>query len=203
MRQPGRDPVRALPDDYQEIHHFSINQRSILLRLNLLSLVPLVLGGLLAFGAWLVYHEELGAPLVLEGLPDRLPSGVGLALVLLVLPLHELVHGLAIQHYGHRPRYGIKLMVLFATSDGAYFRRDEFVWIALAPLVVITAAGLVTLAFLPRDLGYWVALAVTLNAAGAIGDLWMTVIALRFNASVLIRDEEDSMRVFAASSAPA
>jgi hypothetical protein len=38
---------------------------------------------------------------------------------------------------------------------------------------------------------------VVVNAAGAIGDLWMTSVALRYDSSVLIRDEEDSMRIFA------
>ena len=123
----------------------------------------------------------------------------GLASALIVLPLHEWIHGLLIARYGHKPRYGVKLMVLFATSDGALFRRREFIRIALAPLTVITAVGCLIMLFLPFGLAYWVALAVVLNAGGAIGDLWMTAIALRYDLSALIRDEEDSMRIFAAS----
>lgn len=194
-------PITILPDNYREAHYISINQRGMLLWLNVMSLIPLVVGGLLIFGVWLVYHEELGGPLAINALPENVPSWLGLVLVLLVLPLHELMHGLAIQHYGHRPRYGFKLMVLFATSDGAYFRRGEFIRVALAPLVLISAAGLVVMVFLPKDLGYWVALAATLNAAGAIGDLWMTAVALRFDRSALIRDEEDSMRIFTQAAA--
>lgn len=194
-------PITILPDNYREAHYISINQRGMLLWLNLMSLIPLVVGGLLIFGVWLVYHEELGGPLAINALPENVPSWLGLVLVLLVLPLHELMHGLAIQHYGHRPRYGFKLMVLFATSDGAYFRRGEFIRVALAPLVLISAAGLVVMVFLPKELGYWVALAATLNAAGAIGDLWMTAVALRFDRSALIRDEEDSMRIFTQAAA--
>jgi hypothetical protein len=87
--------------------------------------------------------------------------------------------------------------VLFATSDGALFRRDEFIQVALAPLVVITTVGGLLMLFLPFGLAYWVGLAVVLNAGGAIGDLWMTTIALRYDPSILIRDEEDSMRIFA------
>jgi hypothetical protein len=126
-----------------------------------------------------------------------MPSQLGLLLVVLILPLHELIHGVVIARYGHKPRYGVKLFVLFATSDGALFRRNEFVRIALAPLVVISAVGSAIMLFLPFGLGYWIALAITLNAAGAIGDLWMTAVALRYDPSALVRDEADSMRIFA------
>jgi hypothetical protein len=191
------DPVMALPPHYREVHYMSINERGVLLWLNLLSLVPLAIGALLVFGALLIYHEELGSPLIVNSLPDSLPAPLGIAFVLMVLPMHEWLHGLMIARYGHRPRYGVKLFVLFATSDGALFRRGEFIRIALAPLTVITVFGSVIMLFLPFGLAYWVALAVILNAGGAIGDLWMTAIALRHDPSVLIRDEEDSMRIFA------
>ncbi len=42
----------------------SINEHGVLLWLNLLSLVPLAISALIVFGALLVYHEELGSPLV-------------------------------------------------------------------------------------------------------------------------------------------
>ena len=197
MRNRSANPVRALPPDYREVRYMSINERGVLLWLNVMSLVPLMIGGLLVFGLLLVYHEALNAPLAIAALPESMPSQLGLLLVVLILPLHELVHGVVIARYGHKPRYGVKLFVLFATSDGALFRRNEFVRIALAPLVVISIVGSVIMLFLPFGLGYWIALAITLNAAGAIGDLWMTAVALRYDSSALVRDEADSMRIFA------
>jgi hypothetical protein len=196
------DPVLALPPDYREVHYMSINERGVLLWLNVMSLVPLAISGLLVFGALLVYNEELGSPLVINALPDTIPALAGLAGVLLVLPLHEWIHGLIITQCGHRPRYGVKLFVLFATSDGALFRRNEFIRVALAPLIVITAMGCLLMLFLPFGLAYWAGMAVVLNAGGAIGDMWMTAIALRYDPSILIRDEEDSMRIFAQASGP-
>ncbi len=88
--------------------------------------------------------------------------------------------------------------MLFATSDGALFRRDEFIRVALAPLVVISTMGGDDHAVSAvRAWPIGLALAVVLNAGGAIGDLWMTTIVLRYGPSALIRDEEDSMRIFA------
>jgi hypothetical protein len=196
MPNAKSDPIRELPPTYQQVHYMSINERGMLIWLNLMSLIPLAISGLLVFGTLMIY-QDLGSPLTIDGLPDSVPPLIGLGLALIVLPLHEWIHGLAIAHFGHQPRYGIKLFVLFATSDGALFRRDEFIKIALAPLLAISLVGGMIMLFLPFGLAYWVGLAVVLNAAGAIGDLWMTSVVLRFGPSTLVRDEEDSMRVFA------
>ncbi|NDJ78388.1 MAG: DUF3267 domain-containing protein [Chloroflexi bacterium] len=196
MLNETTNPITTLPANYREARYMSVNERGVLVMLNLLSLIPMAISGLVVFGGLLVYHEELEAPLVLGFLPDKIPSTLGIVLILLVLPLHEWIHGQVIRLCGHKPRYGVKWMVLFATSDGAYFRRNEFIRIALAPLVVISLGGLLLMPFLPYGLAQWFALAVMLNAAGAIGDLWMTAVALGFDASALIRDEEDSMRIF-------
>jgi hypothetical protein len=197
MLRRAAQPVTMLPPNYREVHYMSVNEHGVLLWLNVLSLIPMVISGLLVFGALLVYHEEIGAPLVISALPDDIPSWLGGVLVLMVLPLHEWIHGQVIRRCGHRPRYGVKLFVLFATSDGALFRRDEFIRVAMAPLAVISAVGALIMLFLPLGIARWIALAVIVNAAGAIGDLWMTTIALRYDRSSLIRDEEDSMRIFA------
>ena len=194
-----RQPITALPENYRETRYLSINQRGVLLWLNIVALALFAVSAALVFSLGRFYHDTLDAPLVIEGLSFTLPTWLGLLLALLVLPLHEWIHGLAIQQCGHRPRYGVKLVALFATSDGAYFRRSEFVRIALAPLVVISAAGLLLMLFLPSDLGHWIALAITFNAAGAIGDLWMAAIVLRYPPSALIQDEEDSIRIFTES----
>lgn len=196
MRQHTVDPIRALPDDYREVRYISVTEGWRLIWLNILSLLPLFGSGLIVFGL-LIFYNSLGAPLVIDSLPSELPAGLGLIIVLLVLPLHELVHGLFITRFGHKARYGVKMTVLFATADGAFFRRNEFIQIALAPLVIISLIGLTLMLFLPAQLAQWIALAVVVNAAGAIGDLWMTAIALRFDSSALIQDQEDCMRVFA------
>ena len=68
--------------------------------------------------------------------------------------------------------------------------------VALAPLAVISLVGLALMPFLPGELALWIGVAVVVNAAGAIGDLWMTSVALHFDPSALIQDLEDGMRIF-------
>ncbi len=196
MRARRTAPITTLPADYREVRRFSVSKGSVLITLNILSFFPLIISGLLVFGLLMIYHAELDAPLVIHALPDDIPRGIGITLIILVLPLHEWIHGLWIARYGHKARYGAKWFVLFATSDNALFRRDEFIQIALAPLVLISAGGIASMVFLPVGLAEWVALAVTINAAGAIGDIWMTAIVMRYETHALIRDEETSMRIF-------
>jgi hypothetical protein len=118
-----------------------------------------------------------------------------------VLPLHEAVHGAAIAYFGHTPRFGMKLDkgVLYAMAENALFRRDEYVVVALAPLIAITVAVMALMLIVPDWLVYPLALAAVMNGGGAIGDLWSVAQLRRYPRAALIRDEADGFRVYAPS----
>ncbi|MBN8619783.1 MAG: DUF3267 domain-containing protein [Anaerolineae bacterium] len=193
------DPVvYQLPSDYQQVYHLQLLEKGKYLLINLLALIPLVIS-LIVMGLW------WGLVLRVRG---SVPGGLGadwpwwfwlIAIFVLIVVIHEGLHGLAIRWAGHKPRFGMILSkgAFYATADGAYFWRNDFVVIALAPIVVMTLAGMLLVWLLPDTAGYYVALGVVLNAANAIGDLWMTVVVLHFPASVLVQDEADSIRIFA------
>lgn len=168
-----------------------------MLWLNALSLVLFAVS-LPLFLGWLLFYHALGAPLVMLGLPNHFSPLIGLGITVLVFILHEWIHGLAIQYYGHTPRYGIKPLkgVLFATADQAYFWRDQYLVVMLAPLVVISLLGIVLSLVFPAGAAFWLMLAGAMNVAGATGDVWMAYHTLRFDREQLFRDEEDGMRVF-------
>lgn len=192
-----RHPITTLPDDYIEVQHLVLTEPRLLLILNLVGIVPLI-AALLGM-AW---YWALIAPLRPSILPDHAPLPDILMIVLvfvITLPLHELLHGLAILWVGHKPRYGMKLDkgVLYATADNALFRRDEYLIVALAPLVAITLAALLLLWIVPNGWVYWMSLGVVLNAGGAIGDLWVAGALLRQPRDVIVRDEADGYRAFA------
>ena len=182
--------IRHLPEGWQETRRVVLTDDRLLARLNLLALIPLGLSAILMF-AWsvLVYGLRGGIP---PG-PD-IPWGLALVLAIFgVLPVHELVHAAFIRGIGHTPRLGFKWDkgVLYATADQALFTRNQYVTVALSPLVVISAAGALGLLVLP--LGWWwtVALAVIFNAGGAIGDLWVSAQVVKAPRSALVRDTED------------
>jgi hypothetical protein len=188
-------PIRELPPGYTEVRYVSLTEGRRLLWLNLLSLLPL-LASLLLMAVWTV----IIAPIRQVPPSDfSLPWWASVILVLvIVLPLHELLHGIAITLTGHPARYGMKLDkgVLYATSDGALFRRNEYLFIALAPLVGITLLCLGLSLVAPDWLYTLLVMAVVLNAGGASGDLWSVGVLLRYPRRVLVRDEQDGFRIF-------
>jgi hypothetical protein len=190
-------PIHTLPDDYTEVKHLVATEQRTLLWLNAASLIPLVIA-LLFMGWWWAFVRQLRGPYS-TAFSESL-SGLIAVIVVVIVTFggHELAHGLAIRWAGHRPRFGIALQkgVLYATADGAYFPRNHFVIIALAPLVLLTLIGMIVMAFVPDSIGYYVGLIVVLNAAGSIGDLWMSAEVLRHPPDTLVRDEADSIRIY-------
>ena len=192
----AKKPITELPADYAEVQYVVLTEPRLLVRLNLLGLIPLIAGIMLLalYWSWI-------APLRPSILPERAPLPDVLMIVLvfvITLPLHELLHGVAIKWVGHTPKYGMKLDkgVLYATADKALFRRDEYLIVALTPLVAISLAVLLLLWIVPNGLVYWLSLAAILNAGGAIGDLWAAGVIVRHPRSVVVRDEADGFRVF-------
>lgn len=189
--------VSQLPDTYEEKIFMRLTEARLLLVLNLAAVGVLVIAAVLFFGWLYFYHRVLGGILVVVNPSDVSPIVLGLLLVAMILG-HEWLHGLAIQYYGHPVRYGMKWLKLtpYATSDAALFERNQFIGVALAPLVGIGLIAWLISWVAGPVLGTWMGMIAALNAAGSIGDIWMTRLALRFAPDVLIRDEEDGMRVF-------
>jgi hypothetical protein len=149
--------------------------------------------GIALFAVALVGFAGLYATVVGE---DGL-AGDGLTLLLalllgglLVVVPHEACHGLAIRALGGRPRYGVGLAhgflpYAYATSDATFSRRG-FVAVALAPLLVLSLLGGAAMVLFEWP---WLAVPLALNAGGAVGDLWMTLVVLGTPAGVRVRDE--------------
>ena len=90
-----------------------------------------------------------------------------------------------------------KGLMLYATSPGYAYKRNNYVVIALAPFVFISV--LVVLGMLVLQGTAWVVLLAicgVVNASGAVGDMWITMIVLRYAATAYIMDERDGIRVF-------
>lgn len=187
-------PIRALPEGYIEIRQVILTEPRLLLKLNLLSLIPLA-AMIVWMALWwgIVSRSRLPEPQV------DIPWLIALPIVfLIVLPLHELLHGLTIRYFGHSVRYGVELSkgVLYATADNALFRRNEYIAVALAPFVAITVLIMLLMLVSPQWLAYYTAVAAVVNAGGAVGDLWAVGIVLGCPAFALVRDEADSFRIY-------
>jgi hypothetical protein len=119
--------------------------------------------------------------------------------ILLALGLHELTHGLVMQLFGAKPEYGIlwKGLMLYATSPGYAYHRNNYVVILLAPFLFLSI--LVILGIWLVQGTAWVALLAlcgVFNASGAVGDIWIATIVLQYPTTAFVMDERDGVRVF-------
>lgn len=200
--QKINNPIPAsgsLPSDYQQVLSWKVTGQPIrVITLNILGVLLFVIFGVI-FSRLAVSLGKL--PLEGKFGLSEIGLAIGLALVgiLLTLVLHELTHSLVMQMFGAKPKYGIiwKGMMFYATSPGYAYHRNNYVVIALAPFVFISILVVLGMWLLQGTL--WVALlgiCGILNASGAIGDMWMTMIVLRYATTAYVMDERDGIRVF-------
>ena len=185
----------SLPNDYQEVLYWRVTGKPTrVITIQILALISLVIFGFVFFRL----AVSLGK------LPTQIAFGLGeigavLLGVLLAMGLHELTHGLTMQMFGAKPKYGIlwKGGMLYATSPGYAYPRNNYIVIALAPFVVISTLVIIGMWLLQGTL--WIpllAICGIFNASGAIGDMWMTMIVLRYPATAYVMDERDGLRLF-------
>jgi hypothetical protein len=185
----------SLPDNYQEVLYWKVTGKPV--RMIALQIVGIFL--FFIFGAIFSRLAVSLGNLPTEGRYGLEEIGLAFAGILLTFVLHELTHGLTMTFFGAKPKYGIiwKGLMLYATSPGYAYRRNNYVIIALAPFIFISI--LVVLGMWSLQGTTWVALlgiCGIINASGAVGDLWLTTIVLRYAATAYIMDERDGMRVF-------
>ena len=115
---------------------------------------------------------------------------------LVVLPLHEGIHGLAFSLWGGKPYFGTKLpFALYCGAKDQLFRRNQYLVVGLAPLVVITVAGIVFTLLYP-GLAAYTLLGTVGNFSGAAGDVWVAQRILRQPPDVLVEDTQSGYRVW-------
>ncbi|WP_165423328.1 DUF3267 domain-containing protein [Ktedonosporobacter rubrisoli] len=115
---------------------------------------------------------------------------------ILILPVHEAIHALAFLLWGGRPYFGAKLpLALYCGARNQLFRRAHYLVVGLAPLVVITLAGII-LTLLAPILASYVIFATIGNIAGAAGDLWVAIRLWRQPGAWFIEDTATGYRAW-------
>lgn len=200
--------TRALPPGYRQRATLDLTQSKTAMA------GAVALGMVLLFAvAWfLVQFIRLLRPAALEGLAFRnmltvTPDGalsfglpiieIAVALVVM-LPVHELVHGLFFWWFaGQRPQFGVKGLFLYAAAPpDVYFPRNQFLIVGLAPLVLLTLVGLLLILIVPVGAVSILSLFVIFTVAGAAGDIVMALQFLPYSADSLIQDQDTGAIVY-------
>ena len=110
--------------------------------------------------------------------------------------LHEIIHALAFIFWGGKPYFGAKLPVaLYCGAKNQLFRRNQYLVVGLAPLIVISLVAIIFTIFSPALASYTLFASIG-NFSGAAGDVWSVLKILRHPADVLIEDTESGYRVW-------
>ena len=196
--QTDKIPVMgAFPENYQEVLSWKVTGKPIrVIVLNIVGVILFVIFGMIFFSIAIRVGKLPSDGNLQFGLGEM---GLAIAGIVVTFVLHELTHGLVMQLFGAKPKYGIiwKGLMLYATSPGYTYRRNNYVVIALAPFLFISA--LVVLGMWILQGTAWVVLLAicgVVNASGAVGDMWITMIVLRYAATAYVMDERDGIRVF-------
>lgn len=194
--------TRELPSDYQEVGSVDLKKDSKLP----LALTVVGLALFLGFG-WLFSQilgglrpeaAAVGLSFELRGLTGVVALVLGAALLMAAVVLvHEAVHGVFLWLFtGSRPVFGVGAGYASAGAPDWYLPRWPYVIVALAPLVVLTALGLVVLAVAPAALLLPTLAFLALNAGGAVGDLAVSGWVLLQPADCLANDSGDKVTLY-------
>jgi hypothetical protein len=191
--QPGRITcTRLLPDSYRRIWGLDLAQdRTTAVVLNLIS-IPLF-----AVAGWLFLHiASVLRPDIANLDSIRKLSIQPLILYLdfvgviaFVMVLHEAIHGLFFWIFTRsKPVFGIKLLFAYAGAPEWYVPRNQYSIVGLAPLILISVGGFLVIPLTSLYVAQPLLLGMVMNAAGAMGDIYVCVKVLRLPPDVLIQD---------------
>jgi hypothetical protein len=101
--------------------------------------------------------------------------------------------------YGGKPSYGagIAYFILpyFYATSKTVFPRNQYIVIAIAPLVVISLVVIGIMAAFP-SIAHWMFIPFIMNASGAVGDMWVTRNVLRYPKHVILEDRKTGLIIY-------
>lgn len=194
--------TRTLPANYRKVGTLDLSKNDkLLLLLNLIGIVGLAFSGwlFLMILTWLrpsvlasVFRFEFHSLVELATL-----IGVVLVLTVFHIILHEAIHGFFFWLFTRsRPLFAFRWVYAYAAAPEWYIPRNEYLIIAIAPLALISLAGIIVFAVAPVTwlLPTWFVL--IMNAGGAVGDIAAVAWLMRQPQTCLAQDRGDAVTLF-------
>lgn len=191
--------TKILPDHYLlDIEIDLQKNRKLAIWLNTLPLLALIPLGILF---WLLVKAFPNKIFPGEGTGNLFIFGlILLGSFLLLLVLHEFIHGLVMKHYSkEKGKFGFTGFYAYAGNDSFYFDKPSYIRIALAPALMISI--LLTLAMLFLN-GFWfisLYFLFSMHLIGCVGDFYVVWKLRRYPENTLILDSGTSMRFYTSS----
>ncbi len=131
--------------------------------------------------------------LALDFEPRLALLGTLIAAIVVVLILHEGLHGAVGALFNYRPSFGVEPPLVYTTFNER-IRRTHFIAIALAPLLVLDVAfiGLYAAGVFPLFMD----LCFAVNTIGAVGDIWIVLKLLPHDSTSVVQDTKTGIAVY-------
>jgi hypothetical protein len=121
-----------------------------------------------------------------------------LALIILMLVVHELIHGMFFWLFTReRPKFALRSGYAFAAAPNWYLPKFQYIIVGISPLIVISLICVVSAIFIPATMVPYALFVATFNAAGALGDMIVVAWILGQSTNILVKDQGDKFFSFA------
>lgn len=155
------------------------------------------------FVQWLrsgITPEDISFSISITGVADFLvPFLVILGITLVMITVHEAIHGIFFRVFtGGRVKFAFKWTHAYAAAPDWYLPKKPYMVISLAPLVLMTVVGILVLLWVPANWVTPIILLLAMNAAGAVGDIYVFLLLTRMQDDVFVQDFGDKMKIYAA-----
>lgn len=200
------EPTRTLPDEYHLLGTLDLskNKRALIV-MNVIGTV------FFFFFAWLFFMlasklrpgvPAMASVIEIGGWSDMIGIlGVLLLAQAIMIILHEGVHGFFFWVFTRaRPIYAFKGLYAYAALPDWYIPRNPYLVTCLGPLMVITLAGLILMIFVPAEWLKIIIFIMTLNAAGATGDMAIAAWLLSTPSTSYAQDHGDAFSIYISGS---
>jgi hypothetical protein len=197
MPENGRlQATKNLPANFTRFHSLDLTNRNLIIGMNVTGILLLFVFGWLFWGMAALLTPQLFL-LQLHIFFSAMRISTVLLIIGLVVVLHELCHALFFWLFSReRPQIGFNLLYAYAAAPDWYFTRRQFVLIGLAPVLLLTLAGFLAMPWVSVVTTSHLVLALTVNAAGAIGDFIVVMWALGQPVDILLRDEGTAVAAY-------
>ena len=179
--------------NYSEVLYWKISEEPS--RLIIINLLPILLAIAFGIGFFIFIHVFGGSPRLGLSNKEILIFLIGIPII---LALHEFAHGVIMQSFGAKPKYGFwkKGLMFYAKAPGYAFKRNQYALIVLAPLLSLSVLMCLGTVLLASNSIVWVlALWAIVNASASNADVWITALVLRYPRFAYVVDEQDGMRI--------
>ena len=117
---------------------------------------------------------------------------VVVGLVVLLLTIHELIHGFFFWVFTRsRPVFALRLFYAYAGAPDWYIPTRQFAFVAVGPLVIIGAVGLLLMLLVPESWVLFIVFVVAFNTGGSMGDLFVLTRLFKLSPTCLANDTGD------------